>query len=122
MFNNKDNGDVNISYSNVAVMYSKTINYLEDEDYYDYEIKAPFLYKEAMSRPLTSYLKSKRKFTKLSSNLNNMNCSQCLIIFTNVEPKSPIYEEVKDNPNYGIIKKYKEGNVWSEIYKKKTIN
>lgn len=111
-----DHGDVNISYSDVAVVYSKTVNYLEEKNYYDYPVKVPFLFSHALTRPLTSYLKSNRTFTNVSDNRSINNCSECLLIFTNVEPKSPIYNVVKESTEYELMKRINEKDVWSEIY------
>jgi len=118
-FQDKDYGDVNLSYGDVAIMYSRTIDYLEEREFYDYPIKTPFLFKHALTRPLSSYLKSKRIFTNFLDNKNMDNCTQCLFLFTNVESKSPIYEEVKNNSNYELIQSFQVGDAWSEIYQKK---
>jgi len=115
----KNNGDVNLTYSDVAKLYDKTISYLEDKEYYNQQLKVPFLFKHALTRPLTSYLKSEKVFTNLSDNNNLDDCSQCLLLFTNTDSEFILYKEVKTNPNYELVKTLKEGDVWSEIYKKK---
>lgn len=114
--NEVDHGDVNISYSDVAVVYSKTINYLEEKNYYEYPLKVPFLFSHALTRPLTSYLNSQKTFSNVSDNRNLDNCTKCLLIFTNVEPKSPIYSTVKESSEYELMKRINERDVWSEIY------
>jgi len=113
-----DHGDVNVSYRDVAVVYNNTINYLEENKYYNYPVNAPFLFTHALTRPLTSYLNAEIIFTDVAGNRNLNDCFNCLFIFTNVEPKSPNYDVVKTSSDYELLKRINKGDVWAEIYMK----
>ncbi len=115
----ENTGDVNLAYTDVAKLYSKTINYLEDSEYYDHTLKVPYLYANALSRPSVAYLRSDRVFTNLTSIEDFSDCRDCILVFTNTEEKNKMYEVIKDDPNYKLLKRFTEGRVWSEVYYKK---
>ena len=102
----------------MCLIRKKSVQFLENNNYYSYPIKAPFLFNHAIRRPLTGYLNSNKNFINIEPiDENTVNCIDCICVFENTSP-SLFYNDIALNNNFKLINKTEKGSVWIEIYKR----
>lgn len=112
-------GDDTNNYSDVCKSRIEAIKFLEEDDNYSRTIKAPFLFRHAIERPLAGYLESNKVFTNVVPIDNRMhNCSSCFYVFESID-LSEHYKSIAQSSIFELIHRTENNSIWIEIYSKK---
>jgi hypothetical protein len=117
MMSDSNVGDDTNNYSNDCEIRLEAINSLEENYAATHLIRASFLMKHALERPLAGYLRTDKVFKNVKPVISNAGHSG-LYVFCSMEP-SVYYEKVKNNKKMKLLQHFQKENVWIEIYTKK---
>ena len=110
-------GDDTNNYNNLCSVRLESVKFLEENNFYNHYIFAPFLYRHAIKRPLTGYLATNMFFKKvLPLDAKLEPCDSCLWVFeSNTLPV--YYDDIVNGDELKLIHKAEKGELWMGIYK-----
>jgi 4-amino-4-deoxy-L-arabinose transferase-like glycosyltransferase len=106
-------GDAVPGYKNTVLLQKKAVNYAEEMHWQNKTIYSAFLMQYYLSNPNLGYLSNKSlPFRDIG---NKPGKKYDLYIFCSNE-NDPLYDQVKTNKNYLLIRKFESGKAWVAFY------
>ncbi len=111
-------GDDTNNYSNMVSAKLDAIRYLQENNYQSYKIEASFLFRNALTQPLSGYIETNEVFNYTSAiDLDFKNDDSMIYVIESTDEKEFI-KAFKQNVKFDLIKQFKNDSAWIEIYVK----
>jgi hypothetical protein len=91
------------------------IHYCEEEKMYDKKMYSNFLMRMHLTHPEHGYLAARKEFSNVSDTLDE---AVRICLFSSYELDEPLYNTLKREDSFKLIKRFEKNYAWCEVYEK----